>query len=272
MKNAFVLLMSVLASGCVNLIAQKPDENYSTSIVDTLDQYSEATEAGLIDPYRLYDPTGKSPGVVDGGKYRGFMRWWCLDSSSSKSELKNLISDHCSKMNGVYSNNWCYGKKSELPLYKVAVGGASLLVERSNVPFCSTSEDVGVLAYEKRPNTPKEDWRNIALSELGYISPTENKERLRVEREKRARALERKRKKQLEQAQLVLASKRGTRICKDFDGGSQFYVGYIEDRTDEKVKINVTQAVLRNSTRFITNSGFQPTIVWEYPVNWYVCE
>lgn len=271
LKYTVLLTYILLISGCVNMAAKKPTVSYSSSIVDTLSQYYEASQAGLISPYKLFDPSGKNPGVVDGNEYRMFRRWWCLDSSSTKGELESLISGHCSANGGVFKNGWCSDKKSESPIYKVSVGKAGMVGKKSSTAFCSTGEDIGVLAYEKNSNISNQSWLDISTAQLGFESPSEFTQRLKKEREEKWRTSQEKLKKKTEQANLVLASKRGTRICKDFDRGDHVYVGYIEDKTDEKIKINVAQAVYKRNARFSVN-GFQPTLIWDYPNNWYVCE
>lgn len=206
LKYAILLTCILLSSGCVNMAAKKPTVSYSSSIVDTLYQYYEASQAGLISPYKLFDPSGKNPGIVDGNEYRMFRRWWCLDSSSTKGELERLINDHCSVNGGVFKNGWCSDKNSESPIYKVSIGKAGMVGEKSSTAFCSVGEDIGVLAYEKNSNISNQSWLDISTYKLGFESPSEFTQRLKRKREEKWRMAQEKLKKKAKQANLVLGN------------------------------------------------------------------
>jgi hypothetical protein len=149
--------------------AKKPEANFSPSIVDTLNQYYEASLAGLISPYKLFDPSGKNPGVVEGTEYRMFKRWWCLDSTSSKNELLNLVNDHCKSQGGTINyNGWCSSKSPETPIYKISVGSAGMITEKRRTSPCSSGEDIGVWAYEKNSSISDEEWITYSINNLRF--------------------------------------------------------------------------------------------------------
>lgn len=61
----------------------------------------------------------------------------------------------------------------------------------------------------------------------------------------------------------------GTQICKD-ERGIQ-YVGFIEHIESEKLQIRISSSSFIGAPNS-RPSGFQPSMVWDFPSNWYVCE
>jgi hypothetical protein len=72
------------------------------------------------------------------------------------------------------------------------------------------------------------------------------------------------------QEELPLMRKRGARVCMTQSGSSVVYRGYVEDFSDEKLKIAVAEAFLANSPA-TRPTGFQPNTLWDYPVLWRLC-
>lgn len=68
---------------------------------------------------------------------------------------------------------------------------------------------------------------------------------------------------------LPLVRKVGTRICQDH--GEVMYVGYVEGLADEKVQIRISDAYFKKMPS-AHPGGFSPTIVWDSPLNWDLCE
>lgn len=68
---------------------------------------------------------------------------------------------------------------------------------------------------------------------------------------------------------LPLVRKLGTKICKQ--QGQFLYVGYVESFTDEKLQIRVADALIAANHNY-RDSGFTPSIVWDSPMNWDLCE
>lgn len=69
-------------------------------------------------------------------------------------------------------------------------------------------------------------------------------------------------------AELPAMHKRGTTVCRT--ERSVIYRGFIEDFTDEKIKINVAFAAMVNAPA-MQAPGFQPQTIWDFPVNWRLC-
>jgi hypothetical protein len=64
--------------------------------------------------------------------------------------------------------------------------------------------------------------------------------------------------------------KRGARVCLVESGNRFTYRGYVEDFTDEKLKIAVAEAFMPNAPG--TQPGdFRPNTLWDYPIRWRIC-
>lgn len=66
-----------------------------------------------------------------------------------------------------------------------------------------------------------------------------------------------------------LVRKIGAHICKE--QGAIVYAGYVEKIAEDKVQIRVSTAVMKQN-RFVSPAGFQPSIIWDDPTNWDLCE
>ncbi len=66
-----------------------------------------------------------------------------------------------------------------------------------------------------------------------------------------------------------LVRKIGAHICRQ--QGAFVYAGYVERVVDEKVQIRVAQAYTKQN-RYISPAGFEPSIIWDVPSNWDLCE
>ncbi len=69
--------------------------------------------------------------------------------------------------------------------------------------------------------------------------------------------------------QLPQLRKVGTKICQLH--GQILYIGFVESITDEKIQIREVDAVL-NEHRNAHLGSFTPTIIWDSPLNWDLCE
>jgi hypothetical protein len=69
---------------------------------------------------------------------------------------------------------------------------------------------------------------------------------------------------------LPLVRKIGARICQERNQGI-IYIGYVEAIAEEKVQIRVADAQLKGNPA-MRPGGFSPTIIWESPMQWDLCE
>lgn len=63
--------------------------------------------------------------------------------------------------------------------------------------------------------------------------------------------------------------KQGAQVCRL--QGQLLYVGFVEAFTDQKIQIRVADAVV-NENRNVHLTDFIPSIVWDSPLNWDLCE
>lgn len=268
-----ILLLAITLVGCVNLTAKKPEFDGNKNITSLLSQYFEASQRGLISPYNISDPSGKNFGLASNGKYIEFRRWWCLDSKSSIDELKSLVEKHCYSKGGVYEEEWCSAKNSETPLYKAHIGKAFTVGKNDGTEFCRSGDDIGVIAIEKGNSFSDKQWIEFATSDMKYESPSQYRKRIKEEKDANCKKIVEGIKKQTEDGWAAHDSKRGTKICKDFKQGygEYVYIGFLEDKTDEKMKISIVEAADRRNHSY-TFADFRPSVIWDRPNGWYVCE
>ena len=74
----------------------------------------------------------------------------------------------------------------------------------------------------------------------------------------------------MKELSLPLIRKIGARVCQNQSNGF-VYVGYVEAVTDDKVQIRIADAQLAGSSG-VRPGGFSPSIVWDSPMRWDLCE
>jgi hypothetical protein len=123
------------------------------------------------------------------------------------------------------------------------------------------------------------DYLQFLVSKAGYETAEVKAQKLAVKQAEAAEARARARAEQQVreardmarlQEELPLMRKRGARVCMAQSGSSVVYRGYVEDFSDEKLKIAVAEAFLANSPA-TRPTGFQPNTLWDYPVRWRLC-
>lgn len=167
MKKVITLVSILTLTGCVSITAEKPSHTETDSIVELLEKYRSASQAGLISPYKLTDPIGltSSYRVESTPNYKSFSSWWCLDGNSSRYELENLAAEHCKKLSGTIKNHWCEDNNTQQPIYNILIGGADIVDPSAQ---CTGTPAIGVIAYESANNN-QTGWLNYARNELGYV-------------------------------------------------------------------------------------------------------
>ncbi len=140
--------------------------------------------------------------------------------------------------------------------------------EVKNDRHCTNAPDhsVDVLLVEPTAGSANPDYVE-KLRSLGY--------RTRADIAAAADAEARRMQRAADQRHLMLPRMRkiGARICREESGrlGPVRYVGYVENLADEKIQIRVAQAHLAKAPS-VAPGGFQPSVIWDYPANWVLCE
>ena len=69
--------------------------------------------------------------------------------------------------------------------------------------------------------------------------------------------------------QLPMVRKVGAKICQL--KGQLLYIGFVESLTDDKIQIRTVDAVV-NENHNAHLTSFRPSIIWDSPLNWDLCE
>lgn len=261
--RAFTIALSLSSLvGCVNQFASMPDSTV-TDPIEFITQYQSASEKGLIAPLRFLG------GEEQEKNYREFSKAWC--SVHYRSHLVLALKQVCDANNGTGRGEWCVDKDTDSPLFKAHVEPRS---------FCSsgTSLAAKVIAPLKGASTKDPDWLSLASS-MGYMTKDEYSkyiadkiergEKLQKAKNERIKKAKLKKQKRLAYERNLMLTTRGLRICQNAKYKYQGrFTGFVEDFTDKKIKINVVNLGRDGETV----SGFQPSTIWDYPSNWYVCE
>ncbi|MBE3659159.1 hypothetical protein BOO92_21120 [Vibrio navarrensis] len=246
-------------TGCVNQFASMPDVSSVTDPIEYVEQYSSASEKGLINPLAFVG------GRDDGNNYRKYRRSWCAVHDNGPDKLKAELSKVCENKGGELRNEWCVDTSTETPLFKADIANSTLK--------CSTgiSTYAEVITPLSESAVTDSKWNSLAKSngfktaselelEEGFRQAKMKAEKLAMEQ----KALQEKQRRILERDRML--STRGLRICQKGDLGT--YVGFVEDFTEFKVKIHV----VNYGGKSFTVSGFRESTIWDYPGNWYICE
>ena len=70
--------------------------------------------------------------------------------------------------------------------------------------------------------------------------------------------------------ELPAMRKRGTTVCRSDTQSGNTFKGYVEDSTDEKIRISVSEA-FRTGVPNFKQGGFQPYVIWDAPSRWRLC-
>lgn len=203
----------------------------------------------------------------DRGSYRYKTQLFCQTSSQALVNMRKDFATLCGRKAGQFDGQFCMRPDGvdqvvfSAQLESQGTGGCY----RLNVSEAVTVGSPEYLAF--------------LVSKTGYEIAEVRADKLAV---RQAAAAEARVKAQAEQqakqaremarleTELPLMRKRGARVCMVASGDMFVYRGYVEDFSDEKLKIAVAEAFLPNSpgTR---PTAFQPNTLWDYPVRWRLC-
>lgn len=95
MKNKIILISATVffLSGCTAVKHQTMKSEADGTVLAVLDEFVKDTQAGLFDPYNIYDISGINPGLTTWDKkYPALQKWWCIYDYHEKSvKLKKLL-------------------------------------------------------------------------------------------------------------------------------------------------------------------------------------
>jgi len=204
----------------------------------------------------------------DRGSYRYKSQLFCQTSSQALANIRQKFAILCGRKGGDFENQFCVSRDGvDRVLF-------SAQLEHQGVGSCyrlNVSEAITV-------GSP--DYLQFLVSKAGYETADAKAARVASQRASTARVRARaEAEQQAYQAremerlrvELPLMRKRGARVCRSESNGMEVvYRGYVEDFTDEKLKIALAEAFLAGSPT-IRPTGFQPHTLWDFPVRWSLC-
>lgn len=171
--RAFFLITSsfaALLSGCVNIMAEKPQIETATDPIQHADQFMAAAEKGLINPYNLVPVF-----VSDKGNHQVFHRVVCA-KPGSKEEFQYGIKRMCKNMKGWIAENgfWCRDERSGQPLFMART--------REGTMLCGSGQSLEVTVWTPSKNMSPTDsnWLSFAKSH-GFEERAQPKRKITLE-------------------------------------------------------------------------------------------
>lgn len=204
--------------------------------------------------------------ISETADYRQEALWWCAAKNFDEwAATRNAFSELCRRQDGVYQDGFCSSNRDRERVLFMAK------VTRFN-DLCSQVEAL-VLAPTTSPDNPrywgrllKEGFQTTA--DLRAKQSEQEQRRLRLAN---AAEQDRRREEIRLSAELPHMRKRGASICKQEPYSGITYQAYVEEFTEDKLRILVSQAFLTHNSS-MSPGGFQQHIEWVYPVGWYLCE
>ncbi|AMO55487.1 hypothetical protein EZMO1_1296 [Endozoicomonas montiporae CL-33] len=179
-----------------------------------------------------------------------------------------LITQYCSKSGGIYDGKWCHDPLLGQAIFNAQVGNGSLIDKNIRNSDCSAGQMTAIIAVTSEGSNELSKWNNWTKNSLKYVTASEKKEIDNQKYKNVQKKVQDEAKRKNQQGQLIVASGVGTKVCKLESG--IVYAGFVERIENSKIKVSVVSATLRGSSN-IRPSGFQQTITWDKPENWYSC-
>ena len=280
-NQRWLAFSAVLAiAGC----AQSPKQSLDTlpqdsaiQLIRDLSLKQTGETVGLNHPFdSLFRPIIAAPiqalrasgGVSAGDGFVSEIQSWCENPAIKRNLLREATAEVqalCERRGGRQEDRFC--KRAD-NLDEVIFSAS--VVRRSDGGGCERIQ----AAVIEPAGTRNHPGYIAALRRVGYMTLSETKV---LEDAQRARQLARARTAEQREAaerdrhlaELPVMRKRGTTICRSEASGNTFK-GYVEDSTDEKIKISVAEA-FRTGVPNFKPGGFQPQVIWDFPARWRLC-
>jgi hypothetical protein len=254
-----LVLSSALLSGCAGsaksyLAKEQIQETFDSPAVMTIAMAKHYS--GVLD--YAFVPT--SIPVDASGQFRSHENNWCepFATKSSIDVTRQKFAELCRRHGGDFRGDFCVqSQEQDEVLFAARI--------RPKRP-CEFGTEVVVIE-------PIGDLKGVAyinkLRTLGYKTIDD------TQREKHASeilAAQRQREGALQESQRLAAlpylRKVGAKVCREQSGNT--FVGFVENFTDEKLQIRMTNAFVTSVPSF-RPTGFTPGIIWDYPNEWKLC-
>ncbi len=245
------LAMALFLSACVTTskLVKPSDTN---SVVEFTEKLQSSTSAGLDAAITWAAREQKN--------YRGFVKldtYWCprhKEVYGTQAVIREY-EKFCAAKGGNYSRSFCVSNADQ----DTVLFYAKITNPRNK---CEHYETAQVTVLEPTGDKTNNYYMR-ALRQHGFktTADIENAKKY-IKEQARQNAL------QLER-DMPMMKKIGTKICKD--ERRYTHVGYVERVAEEKIQIRVANIHMKGRPN-LQPGGFTPSIIWDYPQNWHVCE
>ena len=217
-----------------------------------------------------------SGGVSAGDGFVSDIQSWCENPAIRRNLLREATAEVqalCERRGGKQEDRFCKRVDNlDEVIFSAAVvrrsdGGGSERIQAAVIEPAGERDHPGYVAALRRVGY-------ITLSETKVLEDAERVRQLaRARKNEQLEAAERDRalaERDRHLAELPGMRKKGTTVCRiDAQSGNTFK-GSVEDSTDEKIKIDVSEAFRTRVPNF-KPGGFQSQMIWDFPSNWRIC-
>jgi hypothetical protein len=201
----------------------------------------------------------------DRGSYRYKSQLFCQTNSQAVANIRQKFAILCGRKGAEFDGQFC-----------VRPDGADRVLFSAQLESQGTGSCYRLYVSEA-VTVGSPDYLQFLVSKAGYQTAeakagktaaqqaAANDARARIQAETRAQQA---REQARLQAELPMMKKRGTKVCRI--DGQQTFVGFVEDFTDEKLKVLVTQGFMTNTP----NIGLRVepgTLTWDPFIAWRLC-
>lgn len=240
------------------------DQPMSQNITDALEgELKPRTKKGLLDPYAVI-PLSSNPGAFKHDGFSAYRRWWCVDEDLDfRSVAREFVDAYCKSTGGNVDGDWCMMTR-DVPIFGVRVGGAHIVDPTGQ--WCTSGKNVGVVAISAEDTWDRStaEWLELIKTQYGYKTKAEAAElRRQIDERKRKQHEER-----LIRGRQIVAAGVGAQVCSQ--QGRVVYIGFVDEVANGKIRVAVSDAQVSGRPG-LAPGGFQSSIIWDQPENWYMC-
>lgn len=202
----------------------------------------------------------------DRGSYRSKSQLFCQTNAQALANIRQKFAVLCGRKGAEFDGQFC-----------TRTDGADKVLFSARLEYRSAG--CHMLHVSEAVTVGSPDYLKFLVTEAGYETAQVRAGKLA---ERQAAAADVRAKAQAEQQaiqaremarlelELPQLRKRGARVCQMASSNLFMYRGYVEDFTDEKLKIAVAEAFVPNAPG-MRPTGFQPHTLWDPPIRWRLC-
>lgn len=252
--------MLLSLTGCFSTNSQllKPDQ--ADSLIEFTKELRDRTSAGLDS---VMVKIGNES--VDKDYLKAYKTWWCPRHTkvNSTADVEKQYEQYCEHKGGRFEKPYCINVNNPDDVLFIA----QIRNSRKCTGGYSTAD---VMIVEPIGDRTSRGYV-AALKKYGFKTQKEREAERRRNEFKYAQATNAVKRRQERDAPFMKVI--GTKICKDDIKNLAYtttYIGYIERVEAKNIQIRITDAIVNNNPR-MHPGGFRSSVIWDSPLNWYVC-